>query len=98
MTSMKPAKLCQSIRRPSRALNDKNRILIAVACIAVSVAVLVMALIGWYHDNKVKTIRESHRAEVVSMRRDFNKQLKRKDDGIEWLKKIDQTIANNCKG
>ena len=80
------------------ALNDKNRILIAVACIAVSVAVLVMALIGWYYDNKVKTIRESHRAEVASMRRDFNKQLKRKDDGIEWLKKIDQTIANNCKG
>ena len=39
------------------ALNDKNRILIAVACIAVSVAVLVMALIGWYYDNKVKTIR-----------------------------------------
>lgn len=80
------------------ALNDKNRILIAVACIAVSVAVLVMALIGWYYDNKVKTIRESHRAEVASMRRDFKKELKRRDDAIEWLKKIDSTIANSCKG
>ena len=79
------------------ALNDKNRILIAVACIAVSVAVLVMALIGWYYDNKVKTIRESHRAEVASMRRDFKKELKRRDDAIEWLKKIDSTIANSCK-
>ena len=80
------------------ALNDKNRILIAVACIAVSVAVLVMALIGWYYDNKVKTIREAHRVEMSSMRRDFKKELKRRDDAIEWLKKIDSTIANSCKG
>lgn len=79
------------------ALNDKNRILIAVACIAVSVAVLVMALIGWYYDNKVKTIRESHRAEVASMRRDFNKQLKKRDDAIELLKKIDAKIETICK-
>lgn len=79
-------------------IDDRTRILVAVACISVSVAVLVMAAIGWYYDNKVRTIREAHRAEMSSMRRDFNKQLKRKDDAIEWLKKIDSTIANNCKG
>lgn len=78
-------------------LNYKNRILIAVACIAVSVAVLVMASIGWYYDNKVKTIRDLHRSEVVSMRRDFNKQLKRRDDAIELLKKIDAKIETICK-
>jgi len=79
-------------------LDDRTRILVAVACIAVSVAVLVMAAIGWYHYNKVRTIREAHRAEMSSMRRDFKKELKRRDDAIEWLKKIDSTIANSCKG
>ena len=52
-------------------LDDRTRTLVAVACIAVSVAVLVMAAIGWYHDNKVRTIREAHRAEMSSMRRDY---------------------------
>ena len=79
-------------------IDDRTRILVAVACIAVSVAVLVMAAIGWDYDSKVKTIRDSHRAEVTSMRRDFKKELKRRDDAIEWLKKIDSTIANSCKG
>lgn len=79
------------------ALNDKNRILIAVACIAVSVAVLVMASIGWYYDNKVKEIRESHRIEISSMRRDFNKQLKKRDDAIDLLKKIEMEIETMCK-
>lgn len=79
-------------------IDDRTRILVAVAFISVSVAILVMAAIGWYYDNKVKTIRESHRAEVASMRRDFKKELKKRDDSIDWLKKIDSTIANSCKG
>lgn len=79
-------------------IDDRTRILIAVACIAVSVAIFVMAAIGWYYDNKVKMIRDAHRAEVASMRRDFKKELKRRDDAIDWLKKIDSTIANSCKG
>lgn len=72
--------------------NYRMRILIAVACIAVSVAVLVMGAIGWHYDSKIKAIRDQHRDEVSSMRRAYKKELKERDSIIEWLKKIDQKI------
>lgn len=72
--------------------NYRMRILVAVACIAVSVAVLVMGAIGWHYDSKIKAIRDQHRDEVASMRRAYKKELKERDSIIEWLKKIDQKI------
>lgn len=72
--------------------NYRMRILVAVACIAVSVAVLVMGAIGWHYDSKIKAIRDQHRDEVSSMRRAYKKELKERDSIIEWLKKIDQKI------
>lgn len=52
-------------------IDDRTRILVAVACIAVSVAVLVMAAIGWYYDSKVRpfeihTEQKSHPCGAIS--------------------------------
>lgn len=77
--------------------NYRMRILVAVACIAVSVAVLVMGAIGWHYDSKIKAIRDQHRDEVASMRRAYKKELKERDSIIEWLKKIDQKIDSKSK-
>lgn len=75
--------------------NYRMRILVAVACIAVSVAVLVMGAIGWHYDSKIKSIRDQHRDEVSSMRRAHKKELKERDSIIDWLKKIDQKFLRN---
>lgn len=79
------------------SLSDRHRILIAVAVIAASVAAIALSAIGWSYDQKVTAMRSAHRDEVSSIRRDFRKELKKRDEAIDLLKKIDQSIATNCK-
>lgn len=78
-------------------INDRTRILIAVACTSFGAAVLMMGAIGWHYDSKIKAIRDQHRDEVSSMRRAHKKELKERDNIIECLKKIDLKIDSNRK-
>jgi len=75
------------------SINDRVRILIAVACTAFGAAVLMMGAIGWHYDSKIKAIRDQHRDEVSSMRRAHKKELRERNDIIDLLKKIDQKIT-----
>lgn len=91
----------QEVNYPSTiktvSINDRVRILIAIACTAFGAAVLMMGAIGWHYDSKIKAIRDQHRDEVSSMRRAHKKELKERDSIIEWLKKIDQKIDSKRK-